>query len=97
MHGASIPQLKDVCKALEECEGFNSEGWIKSRVSGKKRATIDLYLKQVARSRVGGLLPEDEAAGVFLDHMHHYDQMEHQLHMYPCHTQYQFVAPPAAT
>jgi hypothetical protein len=84
VHGASIQQLKAVCKALAECEGFNSEGWIKSRLSGKKRATINLYLKQVAR--VGGrdlVLPEDPAAGVFLDHMTQYNQMEKQLQMYP--------------
>ena len=84
VHGASIEQLKAVCKGLLECEGFNSEGWIKSRVSGKRRATIDLYLKQVARAGVEGQSArEDQAAGVFLEHMTQYNQMEQQLKMYP--------------
>ena len=59
---------------------------MKSRLSGKKRSTIDLYLKQVARGNVGGRdlsLPEDQAAGVFRDHMTQYNQMEQQLLMYP--------------
>ena len=47
MYGSSIAQMKTVCSALTECEGFNSEGWVKSRISQKKRSTIDLYLKQV--------------------------------------------------
>lgn len=86
VHGASIEQLKEVCKALVECEGFNSEGWVKSRVSNKKRATIDLYLKQVSRKSndmESLLMPEDEAAGVFLQHMTQYNEMEQKLRMYP--------------
>lgn len=79
-----MQQLKDICASLEECEGFNSEGWIKSRVAGKKRATIDLYLKQVGTGGLEGLLlPEDQAAGVFTEHMREYSRMEEELHMYP--------------
>ena len=47
-YSASVAQLKAICTALTDCEGFNSEGWIKSRVSSKKRSVIDLYLKQTA-------------------------------------------------
>ena len=50
MYGASVSQMKAVCSALPDCEGFNSEGWMKSRISQKKRSTIDLYLKQVVIS-----------------------------------------------
>lgn len=83
-HGASLEQLKVVCAALAECEGFNSEGWIKSRVSGKKRATIDLYLKQVATGVLEGQSSlEDVAAGVFADHMTEYNKMDQNLRMYP--------------
>lgn len=85
VHGANIEQLKTVCSALEECEGFNSEGWIKSRVAGKKRATIDLYLKQVAAgaSQDSQKLLRDEASGVFTDLLREYAQMEQELKMYP--------------
>lgn len=85
MHGGSIEQLKAVCGALEECEGFNSEGWMKSRVSGKKRATIDLYLKQMPTAAMleGQSLLKDEASGVFTDVMEEYNQMERDLRMYP--------------
>lgn len=83
MHGASVAQLKLVCASLDECEGFNSEGWIKSRVSGKKRAPIDLYLKQVARAKVMEDSPADTAAGIFADHMTEYNKMEQELRMYP--------------
>lgn len=74
-----------MCSALEDCEGFNSEGWIKSRVAGKKRSTIDLYLKQVASGVVekGEELAMDEGAGIFQNHMQEYDKMEEQLKMYP--------------
>ena len=50
MYGASVSQMKAACSALPQCEGFNSDGWIKSRISQKKRSTIDLYLKQVVTS-----------------------------------------------
>ena len=43
-----MSQLKKICSALPECEGFNSQGWVKSRVVNKRRAVIDLYLKQTA-------------------------------------------------
>ena len=43
-----MSQLKTICSALPECEGFNSQGWVKSRVMNKRRAAIDLYLKQTA-------------------------------------------------
>ena len=81
-----MEQLKGVCSALEECEGFNSEGWIKSRVAGKKRSTIDLYLKQVALGKgaeEGAGLMLDEGAGIFMNHMQEYDKMEEELQMYP--------------
>ena len=48
VYSATVPQLKAICSALPECEGFNSQGWVKSRVVNKKRAAIDLYLKQTA-------------------------------------------------
>ena len=86
MHGASLEQLKALCAALEECEGFNSEGWMKSRVAGKKRATIDLYLKQVAVAGAtlkGQEVLRDEASGVFSDLLREYGEMEQQLKMYP--------------
>ena len=81
-----MAQLKLVCVALEDCEGFNSEGWIKSRVSGKKRATIDLYLKQIPTPIVAGMsepLPDDQAAQVFLKHLTDYSLMEDSFKMYP--------------
>ena len=87
VQGATIPQLKSICGALEECEGFNGEGWVKSRVSSKKRATIDLYLKQmpniVATEMEEGEGLEDEAAGVLLSHMTDFIHMEEELKMYP--------------
>ncbi len=87
MQGASIDQLKSICSSLEECEGFNGEGWVKSRVSSKKRATIDLYLKQIPNRVVTemeeGVGLEDEAAGVLLSHMTDYTRMEEELKMYP--------------
>ena len=48
VYAASIEQMKAVCTALPDCEGFNSEGWVKSRVGNKKRAVMDLYMKQTA-------------------------------------------------
>lgn len=47
-YSATVTQLKMICSALPECEGFNSQGWVKSRVMNKRRAVIDLYLKQTA-------------------------------------------------
>ena len=52
MYGASIAQMKAACSAVPECEGFNSDGWVKSRISQKKRSTIDLYLKQVVTAEL---------------------------------------------
>ena len=48
VYAATVSQLKMICSALPECEGFNSQGWVKSRVMNKRRAVIDLYLKQTA-------------------------------------------------
>ncbi len=48
VYAASVEQLKMVCTALPDCEGFNSDGWVKSRVSNKKRADMELYMKQTA-------------------------------------------------
>lgn len=85
MHGANIEQLKMVCGAMEECDGFNSEGWMKSRVAGKKRASIDLYLKQMTSGLMmdGQVVLKDEASGVFTDVLKEYTDMEQNLHMYP--------------
>ncbi len=48
VYAASVDQLKTICTALPECEGFNSDGWVKSRASNKRRADLDLYMKQTA-------------------------------------------------
>ena len=86
-HGANVDQLKNICAALEDCEGFNSEGWIKSRVSGKRRATLDLYLKQMGSVlEEESMSLEDMAAGVFRNHMTEYGEMEKKLRMYPLYT-----------
>ena len=81
-----MEQLKGVCSALEECDGFNSEGWIKSRVAGKKRSTIDLYLKQVAAAasvEEEDDIPWDQGAGIFVNHLQQYSKMEQNLKVYP--------------
>ena len=82
-YGASVDQLKAVCTSLQDCEGFNSEGWVKSRVDNKQRvSTIDLYVKHrvsMERWNVGA----DPDAGVFRGHMTDYDDMDKHLKMYP--------------
>ena len=84
-YGASVDQLKRVCTSLADCEGFNSEGWVKSRVDNKQRVTtIDLYVKhRVSRETWG--VEGDPDAGVLRGHMTDYDSMEKHLKMYPCY------------
>ena len=53
VYGSSIEQMMAICSAVTECEGFNSNGWVKSTISKKQRATLDLYLKQVVLSVPG--------------------------------------------
>ena len=79
VYGASIEQLKAVCSSLRECEGFNSEGWIKSRISGKKRAVINLYVKQIAPKFLGELAMNDSDAGIFAERMVDYSDKERNL------------------
>lgn len=79
VYGASIQQLKAVCSSLKECEGFNSEGWIKSRISGKKRAVINLYVKQTVPKFREELTMNDSDAGIFAQHLVGYSEMERNL------------------
>lgn len=81
VHGSTISQLKTVCSALVECEGFNGEGWIKSRISQKTRSSTDLYLKQIAISPPIQTVV-DHSAGVFENILEQYSQMEHSLNIY---------------
>lgn len=83
VYGGSIDQLKRVCSALEDCEGFNSEGWIKSHVGNKhKMSSIDLYIKhRLIRESVR--TTPDTDAGVFKFNLGDYDIMERNLRMYP--------------
>ena len=53
VYGSSIEQMKAICSAVSECEGFNSEGWVKAGITRKERASLDLYLKQVVLSMPG--------------------------------------------
>jgi hypothetical protein len=83
VYGASLEQLKSICSSLSECEGFNSEGWVKSRISGKKRALINLYLKQTTSRLVGELVTvNDTDAGIYAQHLQDYTEMEQNLKMY---------------
>ena len=83
VYGASVEQLKVICSSLSECEGFNSEGWVKAKVSGKKRAVINLYLKQTAPPVIKGeQLVNDSDAGVYVEHLDDYTEMEQKLKMY---------------
>lgn len=83
VYGASVEQLKSICSSLSECEGFNSEGWVKSRISGKKRALINLYLKQTAPRLEGELVTmNDTDAGIYAQHLEDYTEMEQNLKMY---------------
>ena len=84
VYGGTIEQLKDICSSLEDCEGFNSEGWVKSRVDSKKRASaIDLYVKQgVTGKQVTGSRITDTDAGVYSKHVTDYDEMEQNMKMY---------------
>lgn len=82
-YSASVAQLKAICTALTDCEGFNSEGWIKSRVSSKKRSVIDLYLKQTAiLTPAPGEHTSDSAVGVYWDHLEDYTAMEQNFKIY---------------
>ena len=47
VQGASVEQMKAICAALPLCEGFNSAGQLKTKITWKsKSSTRDLYLKQ---------------------------------------------------
>ena len=82
MYGASIEQLKSICSSLSDCEGFNSEGWVKSKISGKKRAIINLYVKQTAPRLEGeSVVVGDSDAGIFAQHLDEYSEMEQKLKM----------------
>ena len=82
VYGANVEQLKVICSSLNECEGFNSEGWVKAKISGKKRAVINLYLKQTAPVIKGEQLVNDSDAGVYVGHLNDYTEMEQKLKMY---------------
>ncbi len=81
-YGASVDQLKNICSSLEDCEGFNSEGWVKSRVEKKHPvSSIDLYVKhKVALGQVR--MKTDLDAGVFRTLLEDYDLMNKNLKMY---------------
>ena len=81
-YGATVDQLKTICTSIKDCEGFNSEGWVKSRINSKKRATIDLYLKLTSTENRGVVVLDDSDAGVFQDHLNDYSRMEEELKMY---------------
>lgn len=81
VYGANVDQLKSICSSLSDCEGFNSEGWVKSKISGKKRAVINLYLKQTAPMFKGEPLVSDSDAGIFAQHLEEYSEMEQKLKM----------------
>ena len=90
MHGADLDTLKSICSSLERCAGFNSDGWMKGRIVGKKRSELNLYLKQavskstaVPRGNGTSAPMTDAAAGVFASHMMEYARMEKDLKMYP--------------
>jgi hypothetical protein len=82
MYGASIAQMKAACSAVPECEGFNSDGWVKSRISQKKRSTIDLYLKQVVTAELPSQVLGDSGAGAFQNLLEEYSNMEHNLKIF---------------
>ena len=45
-HAVSLEQLKTICAALTECQGFNSHGWLKRNVEMKHElASTVLYVK----------------------------------------------------
>ena len=81
-YGASIDHLKQICSSLDDCEGFNSEGWVKSNVDNKHPVqSIDLYVKHkiaLGQARIKA----DSDAGVFLNYLKSYDVMEKSLKMY---------------
>lgn len=83
VYGASVDQLKSICSSLSECEGFNSEGWVKSRISGKKRALINLYLKQTAPRPDGEVVAKNDTdAGIYVQYLEDYTEMEQNMKMY---------------
>nr|XP_026693130.1 probable glycosyltransferase At5g11130 [Ciona intestinalis] len=41
-----IEILKQVCDSFEECNGFNSNGWLKTSVTSYQHGETDLYIKQ---------------------------------------------------
>ena len=83
VYGASVAQLKSMCTALPECDGFNSDGWIKGRISSKKRATLDLYVKQVSHLQSStGVQIWDHDSGVFQSRIADYNEMEAGMKMY---------------
>ena len=83
VYGGTTEQLKAICSSMEDCEGFNSEGWVKSRVDSKKRASIDLYVKQgVTGKQMTGLRITDMDAGVYSKHIKDYDEMEQDMRVY---------------
>ena len=81
MYGASVDQLKSICSSLSDCEGFNSEGWVKSKIKGKKRAVINLYVKQTAPKFKGETVLNDSDAGIFSQRLDEYSEMEQNLKM----------------
>ena len=38
--------LKKVCSALEDCQGFNTNGWLKQSIGQTYKTNIDLYVKE---------------------------------------------------
>ena len=82
VYGASVEQLKSICSSLSECEGFNSEGWVKSKISGKKRAVINLYLKQTTPHLKGEPAVNDSDAGIYAQRLEDYTDMEQNMKMY---------------
>lgn len=81
VYGASVDQLKAICSSLSDCQGFNSEGWVKSKISGKKRAIINLYVKQTARKFKTDSIFNDSDAGIFTQQLVDYSEMEQNLKM----------------
>lgn len=72
VQGASVEQMKAICTALPLCDGFNSGGQFKSKITKKSKSpALDLYLKQtvlgIKQNKVsceGGQARVDASVGI---------------------------------
>lgn len=77
-----MDELKQICSALESCQGFNSYGWLKAVIAQKVESPGgQLYIKQVSVVEEG--LAELPEAGVFERYIQEYESMVQSLQMYP--------------